>query len=202
MSIINKEKIVFVTIDWMKYYEGITEKDEPLGTGGGYPKEEKHEIYNFQKENGKCYGLTPPYGKLNLKRICPNDIHLCSDGYSYIDNVLVVFAGSNRDGRKRRIIGFYLDAKVFNKPYESKSQKRIVKSTNTYATYNTIVKAENAYLLKESDRNFELPYARKDGFGCGMYNVWYASENDKRVKIFRNKVALEIQRYSHCQILK
>ena len=193
MSIINEKKIVFVTLDWMKFYKGITEKDIPLGTGGSYPKEEKHEIYNFFEENGKCYGYTPPYGKLNLYDICSTEIKTSPDGYKYIEDVLVIFNASKRDGKKRRMIGFYIGATVFNERYDNKNPKRIIKSNNKFAGYNVIADAENAYLLEEAERNYELPYSKLDGFGYGMYNVWYASNNDSRVKDYRKNIILEIE---------
>jgi hypothetical protein len=100
MEEIDKNKIVFITLDWMKFYRGITENDSPLGTGGSYPKDQKNEIYNFLEEDGKCYGYTPPKGKLNLKSICATETKKSPDGYKYLENVLVVFIGSKKDGKK------------------------------------------------------------------------------------------------------
>jgi 5-methylcytosine-specific restriction protein A len=194
MSIIDRDKIVFVTLDWMKFYKGITEDDIPLGTGGRYPKDQKHEIYNFLEEDGKCYGYTPPYGKINLKEICASGIKINPDGYKYIDNVLVVFIGSKKDGKKRRVVGFYLDAIVFNKCYENKNPKRIIHSNNTFAGYNVIAEAENAFLFAEdAERKIEIPYSRTDGFGYGMHNVWYAPKYDSRIIDFRNRIIMEIE---------
>ena len=193
MSIIDKDKLLFVAIDWMKYYKGLTETDMPLGTGGSYPKEQKHEVYNFFEEDGKCYGYTPPWGQVNLAEICAKDIKTSPDGYKYIENVLVIFIGSKFDGKKRRLIGFYLDATVFDKQYENKNPKRIIKSNNRFAGYNVIVKAENAFLLEEAERNIEIPYSRRDGFGYGMHNLWYAPKYDSRVMEFRSEIITRIE---------
>jgi hypothetical protein len=165
VDMIDRNKIVFITVDWMKYYKGITENDTPLGTGGSYPKNQKHEIYNFLDDNGICYGFTPPHGKLKLKRICKNDIKKAPDGYTYIENVLVIFNGSNQYGNKRKIIGFYVGATVFNRPYENKNPKRIIQSSNEFAKYNVRSRTEDAFLIEdENERKITLPYSRIDNY--------------------------------------
>jgi 5-methylcytosine-specific restriction protein A len=191
---IDKNKIIFVTVDWMKYYRGITENDSPLGTGGSYPKEQKHEIYNFLEKNGICYGYTPPSGKLNLDKICKDEIKISPDGYKYIENVLVIFNGSNKNGSKRKVIGFYVGAIVFNKTYEDKYSEIIIKSSNEFAKYNVISKVENSFLIEnENDRKIELPYSKNDGYGYGQSNIWYAEENNEKTISFRNKIINDIK---------
>lgn len=176
---IDKNKIVFITVDWMKNYQGITEKDIPIGTGGSYPKEQKHEVFNFLDEDGVCYGYTPPYGRINLKKICKDEIKESIDGNQYLDNVLVVFNASKDDGKKRRVVGFYVDAMVFSESYENKNPKRIIAANNSFVSYNIRVKAENAYLFEnDKDRNIFLPYARQEGYGYGQSNIWYANTED------------------------
>ena len=140
---INRNKIVFITVDWMKYYKGITEEDVPLGTGGSYPKERKHEIFNFLDDDGTCYGYTPPYGRINLKEICKSEIKKSSDGNEYLENILIVFNASKDDGKGRRVIGFYVGATIFKNPYLNTSPKRNITSDNSFASYNIRVKSEN-----------------------------------------------------------
>jgi 5-methylcytosine-specific restriction protein A len=200
---IDKTKVIFITIDWMKYYRGITPDDEPLGTGGSYPKDQKYEIYNFLDDDGTCYGYVTPYGKVNLDRINKSAVKISADGYKYIDNVLVIFNGSNQDGNKRKIIGFYVGATIFDKPYENKNPKRIIQSNNSFANYSIRVKAENAYLLEANERNIILPYSKEKGkgMGYGQNNKWYADTievKDEREKIINlieeiiNKTIIEI----------
>ena len=43
-------------------------------------------VFNFRHDNGKCYGYTPPCGKINLPRIS-NSINHDALG-DYIDDVL------------------------------------------------------------------------------------------------------------------
>lgn len=191
---IDKDKIVFITVDWMKYYRGITEDDIPLGTGGSYPKEKKHEIFNFLDDDGTCYGYTPPYGRINLKEICRDEIKKCPDGNQYLENVLIIFNASKNDGCKRRVIGFYTGATIFEEPYPNKNPKRIIASDNSYAKYNIRVKSENAFIFEnEKERNIFLPYSKKDGYGYGQSNIWYANKNPRSIK-FRNDIIIKIEK--------
>jgi predicted HNH restriction endonuclease len=191
---IDQNKIVFITVDWMKSYEGITEEDTPLGTGGSYPKEKKHEVFNFLDDDGICYGYTPPWGKINLKEICKNEIKKSPDGNEYLENVLIVFNASKDDGNKRRIVGFYVGATIFRKSYPNNNPKRIIISDNSIASYNIRVKSENAYLLDNEDgRKIYLPYSKRDGFGYGQSNIWYAN-NDSRCKEFKDDIIIKIER--------
>jgi hypothetical protein len=191
---IDLNKIVFITVDWMKYYKGITEEDIPLGTGGSYPKEKKHEIFNFLDDNGTCYGYTPPYGRINLKEICKSEIKKDPDGNEYIENVLIVFNASKDDGKKRRVIGFYVGAKIYKSPYPSSNSKRINSSENLYASYNILVKSENVYLFdNENKRDLYLPFSKKDGYGYGQSNIWYANK-DSRSKIFKNGLVVQLEK--------
>jgi len=197
MSIINREKIVFVTIDWMKYYEGIREGDVPVGTAGGNPI--KHEQYTFFNEDGNCYGYIPPSGgHLNIERICAQEeIKEDIDGYEYIENVLVVFTGKKGDGKNRRVVGFYCDATVYYEPCIKK--KRKIKSNNTdveesSVNYSVFANAQNVYLIPEAERTFELPNSKRDGYGYGQSHKWYADDkDDKRVVAFRNKTVKYIE---------
>jgi len=191
---IDKNKIVFITVDWMKYYQGITENDMPLGTGGRYPKDQKHEVFNFLDDDGTCYGYTPPWGKIDLKRIYRNDIKKSLDKNEYIENVLVVFNASNYDGKNRRVVGFYVGATIFKEPYPNTNPKRIITSTGSFASYNIRVKSENVYLFEnEKDRQIYLPYSKKDGYGYGQSNIWYANNNNVKCKEFRVNIVEQIE---------
>jgi len=191
---IDRNKIVFITIDWMKYYNGINEDDIPLGTGGSFPKEKKHEIYNFLDDDGICYGYTPPYGRINLKEIYLNEIKKCPDGNEYLENVLIVFNASKDDGIGRRVIGFYVGATIFKSPYTNTNPKRIIASDNSFASYNIRVKSENVYLFdNENARDICLPFSKKDGYGYGQSNIWYANKNSHCEK-FKDDIVIRIEK--------
>lgn len=191
---IERNKIVFITVDWMKYYNGITEEDIPLGTGGSYPKEKKHEIFNFLDDGGTCFGYTPPSGRINLKKICKSEIKRSPDGNEYLENVLIIFNASKNDGNKRRVIGFYIGATIFKEPFININPKRIFVSNFSFASYNIQVKSENAYLFEnENERNIYLPFSKKDGYGYGQSNIWYAN-NNSRSKKFRDNIIIQIEK--------
>jgi len=191
---IDRNKIVFITVDWMKYYRGITDEDKPLGTGGSYPKEKKHEIFNFLDDDGTCYGYTPPYGRINLKEICKSEIKNSSDSNEYLENVLIVFNASKDDGNGRRVIGFYVGATIFKTPYPNTNPKRIIASDNTFASYNIRVKSENVYLFdNENARDIYIPFSKKDGYGYGQSNIWYANK-DSRSTRFKNELIIQLEK--------
>jgi 5-methylcytosine-specific restriction protein A len=189
---IDRNKVVFITVDWMKHYQGITATDQPLGTGGSYPKDKKHEVFNFLDNDGFCYGYTPPYGNINLKAINNKEIQKDFNGAQYIENVLIIFNASKPDGQKRRIVGFYVNATIFKSSFSSSNPKRIFHSDNSFAGYNIKVKAENAYLFEEEERNILLPFSKRDGYGYGQSNIWYA--RDDKSQPFKDSIVKLIQK--------
>lgn len=191
---IDRNKIVFITVDWMKYYKGITEEDIPLGTGGSYPKEKKHEIFNFSDDDGTCYGYSPPCGRINLKEICKSEIKQSPDGNEYLENVLIIFNTSKDDGEKRRVVGFDFGATIFKRPDPNTNSKRIVASDNSFASYNIRVKSENAYQFdNENERDIYLLFPKKDGYGYGQSNIWYANNNSRSIK-FKNDIVTQFEK--------
>jgi predicted HNH restriction endonuclease len=145
-------------------------------------------------DDGTCYGYTPPYGRINLMKICKDQIIKSSDGNEYIDNVLIIFNASKEDGKKRRVIGFYVGATIFKEPYSSKNPEKIIESDYNSVSYNIMVKSESAYLFEnEDERNIYLPYSKKDGYGYGQSNIWYAN-SDSRSKKFKEDIVKQIEK--------
>jgi hypothetical protein len=62
---INRSKVVFINLTEMDEYNGL---EANLKGGGRFVEQNGygHEIFNLRHDNGKCYGYTPPYGKINL----------------------------------------------------------------------------------------------------------------------------------------
>ena len=157
-------------------------------------KKKKHEIFNFLDDDGTCYGYTPPYGRINLNEICKIEIKKSSDGNEYLENVLIVFNASKEDGKGRRIIGFYVGATIFNMPYPNTNPKRIIASDNTFASYNIRVKSENAYLFdNEITRDIYIPFSKKDGYGYGQSNIWYANKDSRSIE-FKNELVIQLEK--------
>ena len=80
-------RVLFANIGWMTHYQGNTAKDKIVG-GGSYRDDDKHEAFNFQNLQGKCYGYVQPvrFGLINLQRIDKK----CNKEQDKLTNVLVV----------------------------------------------------------------------------------------------------------------
>lgn len=178
----NYEKVIFVNLTEMQKYQG----KEPVNPGGGSYVEDHgygHELFNFLDDDGYCYGYSPPYGKINIKRISPSTIQ--NDKYGeYIDNILVVFTGS-RKGKGRLVIGFYKNAKVYSELVDDGRKPRYLHDANKYIQYNIKCKATDTFLIDYDKRSRRIPQASKktNTSGYGQSAVWYASEeNDQQIK--------------------
>ena len=171
---INKDKIVFIDLTWMKDYKGY----EPYSHGSGlYPKEKApHEMFNFKEKEGFLYGYTTPYCKLNLNRVSDE---IKEDEFGkFLDNVLVIFTSPPKDKKGRAIIGWYLDAKAYAEPLETKDIERYMHKINQFAPYNLICKLENGVLLDEEDRTYTIPHAKTGVAGFGQSQKYYAQGKD------------------------
>jgi 5-methylcytosine-specific restriction protein A len=175
---INRSRVVFVNLTEMDYYNGL---EANLKGGGRFVEQHGYgyEIFNFQRDNGKCFGYTPPYGKINLSRISDNINH---DAFSeYIDDVCVVFTCS-RELIGRIVCGVYQHARVYAESIKDNRNTRIIKTAeqNEFAYYNIICNAEDAILINRSDRSKCLPHSKSNnGIGHGQNSVWYVDESTR-----------------------
>ena len=142
---INRDKVVFINLTEMDDYNGL---EANLKGGGRFVEQNGygHEIFNFRHDNGKCYGYTPPYGKINLPRIS-NTINHDALG-DYIDDVFVVFTCS-RESKGRIVCGFYQHARVYAEPVSDDRSTRVIdiNGQRAFAEYNIICNVENAILI-------------------------------------------------------
>lgn len=133
-----------------------------------------HELFNFKNDSGKCYGYTTPQCKLNLERISKSEISEDVLG-KYLDEVLVIFTCEGTNG-KRVIAGFYQNARVYGNSVNDDRFSR--KYKEEYIKYNLICDADNAILISQNDRNFEIPHTNsKKNSGHGQSNIWYADKD-------------------------
>lgn len=135
-----------------------------------------HEIFNFRNDNGKCYGYTTPYGKINLPRIS-NEISRDVLG-DYIDDVFVVFT-CTRESVGRIVCGIYQHARVYAEPVnDNRSTREIdISGQSVIADYNIICDVVDAFLIDRNDRVKLLPRSsEKNVAGHGQHPVWYANE--------------------------
>jgi len=190
---IDINKVVFVNVAPMKEYRG--HEGEIPKHGGTYWSEYGfgHEMFNFLNDDGYCYGHSPR--GITIGEIS-KDSHADENG-TFIDHVLVIFTSTGANGRC--ITGFYLDARLYQGTVESSSNKRffdnsilknaMLKPFAGIIGYEMICRAENAYLIPETERNFKAPNARENnGVGFGQFPVWYAN-SDKNLQYKKVAVA-------------
>lgn len=81
-----------------------------------------------------------------------------------IGNVLVVFCAKPDNG-PNVIVGWYKNATVYRR-----------RPSYMGRDYNIEADKNDCFLLPEKERRFHVPRAKKDGFGFGQANIWYAQE--------------------------
>lgn len=168
--------MVFFNIAYMKEYKGITEDDVPYN-GGSYVGETGNagEKFNFLPYDEEyVYGfMEPGFTKGGWKEGSQKELHIENIDAScrhddHIDNVIVVMCANSPIVNKTVIVGWYDSATVYRtvKMFDFGGQRRwmICKC-----------RIEDAHLVKEKDRNFEIPRAARDGTGFGQANFWYAN---------------------------
>lgn len=173
-------RLLFANIGWMEHYEGNCDTDMIVG-GGSYDNKDKHEAFNFQDLNGKCYGFvqTVRNSKIKLLRI-DKDI---ADTEEKITDVLVVWVASYPNVNGSYIVGWYKNATVYADYQPSKHSAR-----NKY-NYNIMANKKDCYLLPFDSRTMNVPRATTNGKGyLGQSNVWYADYEIKEIQDFRKEV--------------
>lgn len=174
-SKINRDRVIFINLTEMDEYKGL----EPDLKGGGAFIDQNgygHEIYNFQDDNGKCYGYASPWSKVKLQRVSLAINHdVLGD---YIDDVFVVFTCS-REPVGRFICGLYNHARVYSEPVNDirNARKIDVRGQTIFAEYNMVCNADDAVLIERQYRNKLLPRSSaKNAAGHGQHPIWYADE--------------------------
>lgn len=162
------DKMVFLRIDWMKYYKGLNPSDKVTLIGDRENIDRDHEIYNFYPFNGKLYAYFRNKNEenINLQKIDKN----CKD--SYLNNVTIVFFGKPPQKDKDYIIGFYKKAKLYSSVRSNNSNELGLK-LYYYATTDI----ENGFLIPEENRDFSLPL-KKNEKAPGQRNIWYVQQNN------------------------
>lgn len=187
-------KILFCNITYMNQYIGNIEKDKPRG-GGAWVKEHEdaHEKWNFLNCDGMCYGFVMnPADQFHIERI---DKSVAKK--NELSDVTVVWCANNESG-KTVIVGWYENATVY-RFYQDCEATPV--SGIPDRCYFTSTKAENAYLLPESLRTFEIGRASKlgSGKGFGQQNYWYA-ESDFAQDVLIPEVVEYISRHREDRI--
>lgn len=172
------ERMLFCRIGWMQYYRGNLEED-PISGGGWYVDNYGygHEIYNFLPDDeGNLYGFVEVGGKeMSIWRLG------AKFDESSITGVTVIWCSSTAYGLY--IVGWYNNATAFcwAQPCPAHlSGKRPLPRSDDHWTFRFIAKQENAVLLPESERSFEIPRATAVSSGFGRRNIWYADNDESQ----------------------
>lgn len=174
--IINPRPYLLVCrVAYMKYYDGLTDDDIPIN-GGKYVSENRDgaEKNNFHRyDDGFCYiyvetKYTNGYNaenktarSINIDQISP----LCH-GKDSIDGVRVVMSAFSPILNKNVVVGWYDNATVY--------RNRIIDAEKTYMIKCSF---EDAHLIPENERQFEVPRAQGNEYGIGQSNFWYIQNN-------------------------
>ncbi|TDQ04051.1 hypothetical protein C7957_102146 [Halanaerobium saccharolyticum] len=205
---IDKSKLVYVNIVWMKYYRGLKNNDKinPESGGGSHPQEHLDAIEATMnlKSNNKVYNTafvgryTDSHGNTKWKKLNLKDHFEDTDGEK-LDNATVVWVAQKNQNKKEPhyVVGWWENATLL------RHYKRIKFYSNLNPIskdYNIFTDADNAYLIKEKFRDFEVPRQRDSGYGFGQSNIWYAEE--KKAKKFKNKTINYINQLKGNNLLK
>lgn len=168
--------MLFLNTGWMTAYQGLASGDTIHG-GGTFVWEQGfgHEMFNFQKSNGRVYGYAHSTG-IKLERIGGNKTD------DKIDGVLVVWLATHPMGGSF-VVGWYRNATIYRK-----CQPAPPASSRTYDgkefEYFVTVAASDATLLAPDDRTY--PIKRQVKGWLGQYNVWYADNPREHRELRRN----------------
>ncbi len=174
-------RILFANIGWMISYNGQNTSDLISG-GGSYSDADKHEAFNFQDLNGKCYGYFQPAGDcIDLHRIDS----LLPLEEKCLDDVIVVWFATNPVFGGSWIVGWYKHATVFRECQKSKASQR-----NEYGYYVMADLCE-CTLLPVDERVMQIPRQIKNY--PGRSNIWYADA--KEIEPFKAEIIDYINAY-------
>lgn len=190
MCAINRDRVVFVDLVEMDTYEG-----EPVTAEGGGLQFDKHEIFNFLNDSGKCYGFTPMWGNINISRIAKSSAQ-DEHGRKYVDDVFVVFTCSRKNSG-RLVCGFYQHARVYAKAIHKKKERKLTENGKVaYASYNLVCDAADAVLIPKDERTKKLPRAGKTtGSGYGRSHIWYVDTPERQT--VKNEILDYIEAYAN-----
>lgn len=200
-------RIIFFNIAWMKEYRGNEDgNDKPLN-GGSYVTEtgDAHEKYNFfpvyseEEAESYCLGFfeTKSHNGQDVNQMHIEKIvgcELCGKE-ELVEDVLVVYCAKHPAHNFTTVVGWYKHATVYRHYQEIEFEGGI------FQYYNAIAKAKDCVLLPLSARSKILQWKvpRKAGgcaYGFGRANVWYANEDNDRLKDYLNKLTSQIEDYN------
>ena len=151
--------IMYCNIGEMESYNGTA--NDSIHGGGSYNDDHiGHEVNNFTNHNGSFWGFVQSKNDtINIAE------HFdCSQNAEYVDDVLVVWVI-----RKRYIVGFYKNARVYKKKQflpDSFLSERV------YLDYN--ITSNEAIIIPRFERTFEIDYPSV------ARNTWFGEEDTNK----------------------
>ena len=165
-------RIIFCNITYLRYYDGRVVGELKPKKGGRWVRENEdaHEKWNFLNMDGMCYG----YVQGNSDQMHIEKLDKVYRQQDEADDITVVWCASD-DEKGTVVVGWYEHATVYR--YMQDMPTTPISGIERYYWFST--KAENAYLLPEEKRVFEIGRASKTGAGTGFgqQNYWYAESN-------------------------
>ena len=171
-------KIIFCNITYLRYYDGrIAGELKPVSGGRWVQKNaDAHEKWNFLNIDGKCYGYVQAMGE---------QMHIEKIGKIYsqqesADGITIVWCAAHPI-KGTVIVGWYENATV-NRFLQSMFSTPV---SGLDRDYWFSCKAEDAYLIPEENRTFQVGRASTDGAGkgFGQSNVWFAESEYAKVEL-------------------
>lgn len=191
-------RILFCRTGYMKFYKGVSEKD-PIQFGGSYVEKNKigHEEYNFREvfldgnPDAQCLGFVETKSRneksyqLHIEKI--QGLAALKDA-AYAEDVLVVWCAKT-EPNSMRVMGWYKHAVVYRnyQPCVIDGEERV---------YNVIAKSADCLLLPRKERipwYWRVPYSKKNTYGLGQSEVWYAGEPEAEAYV--RELAEKIENY-------
>lgn len=172
-----RRPILVCNIGWMERYQGNHRQTDKIVGGGRYVREHEHghEVCNFlPATDGRVYGhFETIKGKIDRQVAIERLGASASD--NVLDNVDVVWVATDPHGRGRRVVGYYLDAKVYRERQEHGRYPTAQHRADKLGSFMVSAKARNAVLLDPDSRVIQL--GRGEGW-IGQANWWFPERSD------------------------
>jgi len=177
--VIDKNRMVFFNIAWMREYKGNWTIDVPVN-GGSFIRENGWggEVYNFQSYNGMLYGYVEPGAierngpqrRINISRLVRGLAVIRN--LPYLSRVLVVWVATPKAGRQPLVVGWYENATLYrNAQIPPEESRRELPNHDNPGEYFASAREQDCVLIPPEDRTLQLP---RKGEGFGRSNLWYA----------------------------
>jgi len=198
--VIDKNRMVFFNIAWMREYKGNWTVDVPVN-GGSFIRQNGWggEVYNFQPYNGMLYGYVEPGAvarggrqrRINITRLVRGRTSIRNS--PYLSGVLVVWVATPKGGRQPLLVGWYENATLYrDAQIPPLGSGRQLPNHNNPGEFFASAAEQDGVLIPPEDRAVQLP---RKGEGIGRSNLWYAQTDIGEVA--RDKVLEYIRSWKH-----